>query len=50
MGPPSEGTERNEDMMKEIVPNEKQIVQRIAAKPLSDQEQSVKPSVGQIFH
>jgi hypothetical protein len=44
MEPNSGRTERNEGSegtMKETVPDEKQIMQWIAAKPLSDQEQSV---------
>ena len=44
MEPTSVRIERNdgvEGTMKEAVPNEKQIIQWIAAKPLVDQEQSV---------
>jgi hypothetical protein len=41
MEPTPGSSERNEATMKETVPDEKQIMQWIAAKPLSDQEQSV---------
>jgi hypothetical protein len=44
MEPTFGGTERDEVIegnMKETVPNEKKIMQWIAAKPLTDQEQSV---------
>jgi hypothetical protein len=44
MEPTFGGTEREEGTegtMKETVPNEKKIMQWIAAKPLTDQEQSV---------
>jgi hypothetical protein len=41
MEPALEKSKRNEATMKETVPDEKQIMQWISAKPLSDQEQSV---------
>jgi hypothetical protein len=41
MDPISEKCEQQKGTMKETVPDEKHIMQCIAAKPLSEQEQSV---------